>query len=111
MKKEAKQAAHIAAMNEESEKSIERYLVEEAKKRGWETIKMDGRSQAGCPDRLILCPGHQCFWIELKSKGGYVSALQSERIKRLRQSGQMVFLDSSKRDVDTTLNFIALMIE
>ena len=70
-----------------SEKTIEKRLINDVKRRGGICIKLWGFSFAGLPDRLILLPGGKVLFRELKTFGKKLSALQESRIKMLQRLG------------------------
>lgn len=85
--------------SEESEKAIEAYLVELARREGFLALKWYSTVCVGYPDRLVLLPGGKTFWIELKSKGEKPRQLQEICIRRLRDLGQTVYVCDSKEAV------------
>lgn len=87
----------------ESEKAIEKYLVEECRKRDWICLKFDPPGSKGWPDRIVL-PGYgYAFFIELKSKGEKPRPMQSVRLARLREGKANVYVCDSKAKVDLAL--------
>lgn len=89
-----------------SEKSIEKYLVEECKKIGLLCLKYTNPNQVGYPDRLIIMPEGRVIWVELKSKGKKPSQVQEYRHEELRSIGHVVKVISSKETVDDLLYMI-----
>ncbi len=87
------------------ESDIEHKLVRELKKLGIFHVKMNGISQRGWPDRLILLPGGIILFIELKAPGreSNLSAHQANVIDRLRELGFPVLVSS---DVQECLTWI-----
>lgn len=83
----AQAARHIANHAAESEKALERYLVELVRKHGGQCLKYANSQQTGYPDRLILLPGGRTAWAEIKSRGKHPTRLQCIRIDELRQLG------------------------
>lgn len=88
MSGEEKKAAHIAALAEDSEKATEQALMRAAKERGGLCLKMNSMSGAGWPDRLVILPGGATAWVELKSRGEKLRALQVARMLKLIDLGQ-----------------------
>lgn len=87
----------------ESEKAIEKYLVEECRKRDWICLKFDPPGSKGWPDRIVL-PGYgYAFFVELKSKGEKPRPMQSVRLARLREGKANVYVCDSKAKVDLAL--------
>jgi hypothetical protein len=78
------------------EKTIERYLVGEVRKRHGEAIKLPPLFVPGIPDRLVLMPGGVAVFVELKDRGKSPTPLQARVHDRLRSLGFRVeVLDSA----------------
>lgn len=87
----------------ESEKAIEKYLVDECRKRDWICLKFDPPGSKGWPDRIVL-PGYgYAFFIELKSKGEKPRPMQAVRLARLRAGKANVYVCDCKAKVDLAL--------
>ena len=80
-------ARRIANHATESEKALERYLVELVRSHGGRCLKYANSQQTGYPDRLILLPGGRTAWAEIKSRGKHPTRLQCIRMDELRQLG------------------------
>lgn len=72
------------------EKEIEKILTEEVKKLGGRAYKWESPGNRGVPDRIVIFPGKQPVFVELKTDNGVLSALQKIQIKRLEDLGQVV---------------------
>jgi len=84
------------------EAEIEEYLFGRVKKLKGECIKLV--QGTGLPDRVVVLPNGRIFFIELKKQGtGRLSALQRERIKRLRKLGATVYIPDTKTEIDEIL--------
>ena len=59
----------IIGEKKDSEKTLERALVEKIRLLGGICLKLQGNMYAGMPDRLILLPGGKAGFVELKSEG------------------------------------------
>ena len=70
------------------EKDIEKILVSEVKKLGGRAYKWVSPGNDGVPDRIVILPGQQPIFAELKTNAGKLSALQAVQIKRLQELGQ-----------------------
>ena len=82
----------------EKEKALERKLVKEAKDRGGWCLKLLSQFVNGLPDRLLLLPGGQILFVELKTTGEKPRRIQEVMHKRLRDLGFEVYVvDSSKK--------------
>lgn len=71
----------------DSEKLIERKLVEAVKARGGICVKFYSAYQRGVPDRIILMPGGRIYFVELKSTGKKPTKLQQLFISKLELLG------------------------
>lgn len=75
-------------MNRKSEKWLERKLVEYVTAQGGTAIKLTASTTTnGLPDRLILWPGGEAEFAELKSTGKKQTAVQREVFRKLVQMG------------------------
>ena len=89
---------------EDSEKSIERYLVARVKKLNGICLKYSNPGMIGYPDRIVLLPWGVTVWVELKSKGQTLRTIQRQRIQELARIGHLVFVCDSKAEVDNMLD-------
>lgn len=90
-------------MKIESEKNIERKLVEVVKKAGGLCIKLLTSQYIGLPDRLCLFPKGRIIFVELKSTGQKPRKIQVLVHNRLRALGFRVEVIDTINDV---INFI-----
>ena len=65
------------------EKDIEKILISEIKKLGGKAYKFISPGNSGVPDRIVVLPGGKIMFVELKTKTGSLSVLQSVQVKRL----------------------------
>ena len=86
-----------------SEKSIEEYLRDQVRKIGGRAYKFISPGNAGVPDRLVILPGGDLFFVELKAPGGKTTKLQNKRIKEIAMLGRVVFIADSKEEIDRIL--------
>jgi hypothetical protein len=70
-----------------SEKTIERACKAIAEQNNCILLKLFPGSAAGVPDRLLLLPGGDCCFIELKAESGRMSAIQRHWQDKLRRKG------------------------
>lgn len=92
--------------SEESEKALERYLIEEAKARGFMALKYYNQNATGWPDRLVVKPGGSVFWVELKSRGKNLSPLQAHRRAVLTEKmHHRVYVCDSREKIDQSLDY------
>lgn len=103
----AQAARHIANHANESEKALERYLVELVRKHGGQCLKYANSQQTGYPDRLILLPGGRAAWAEIKSRGKRPTRLQCIRMDELRQLGYRAEVVDSRTKA---LDFLASLL-
>lgn len=95
-----KDLTHITDHAEVSEKSIERYLVQQAKQNGLLCLKYSNPNMVGYPDRLLVLPGGNVIWVELKSKGRKPTKIQQMRMAELTGMGHLVRVIDNKPDID-----------
>lgn len=86
-----------------SEKTLERTLVEEVRRRGGICLKLQGNMYAGMPDRLVMLPERIAF-VELKSEGIKPRRLQLIRHDKLRALGLKVFVIDTHEKLTQFLN-------
>jgi hypothetical protein len=86
------------------EKIIERKLVEAVKKMGGIAPKFTSPGYAGMPDRLMLLPGGNIAFIEVKVKGQKPRPLQEARHKMLRQLDFRVYVLDDAEQIQQILN-------
>ena len=88
----------------DSEKTLERSLVEKIRLLGGLCLKLQGNMYAGMPDRLILLPGGRAIFVELKSEGIKPRKLQLIRHEELRALGFKVFVIDTHEKLTQFLN-------
>lgn len=93
----------IIGEKKDSEKTLERSLVEEVRRRGGICLKLQGNMYAGMPDRLVLLPKRIAF-VELKSEGIKPRKLQLIRHEELRALGFKVFVIDTHEKLTQFLN-------
>ena len=86
-----------------SEKDIETYLKRKVERMGGKAYKFSSPGTAGVPDRLVVLPGREMFFVELKAPGRKPTPLQENRIAELGRLGQLVFVIDSREMVDAVL--------
>lgn len=89
-----------------SEKSIERYLAELAKQNGLLCLKYSNPNMVGYPDRLLVLPGGNVIWVDLKSKGRKPTRIQHMRIAELTGMRHLVKVIDNKADIDELIKSI-----
>ena len=78
------------------ESGVERFLVDELKRRGGDAIKLTGI--LGIPDRLALLNGVAAF-VEMKAPTGKLSSAQRIRARQLAAMGFAVWTPRTRDDV------------
>ena len=58
------------------EKEIERRMVKEVKNRGGLCLKFVSPGTPGVPDRIVITPDGQTYYVELKTEVGRLSSIQ-----------------------------------
>ena len=88
---------------EVSEKAIERHLVKRCAEIGLPCLKYSNPSMVGYPDRIIVLPAGRVMWVELKSRGKHISAVQRVRINQLEGLRHAVHVIDNLKDADNLL--------
>ena len=94
----------IIGEKKDSEKTLERSLVEKIRLLSGICLKLQGNMYAGMPDRLILLPGGRAIFVELKSEGSKPRKLQLIRHEELRALGFKVFVIDTHEKLTQFLN-------
>ena len=97
------------------ERDIEKYLVQQAKKRGCEVRKVQWVGRRGAPDRVVfgtqdgianeegvvvVTSINRATWVELKAPGEKPTTIQKREHARLRAFGERVRVVDSFEAVD-----------
>ena len=98
-----KKIENIVRHADVSEKAIERYLTDSVKALGGVCLKYSNPGMVGYPDRICLLPGGVTLWVELKSKGEQLKAIQKVRICQMVKMGHTVHVCDSKEAIDQVL--------
>lgn len=89
------------------ESKIERALVDAVRKQGGIAFKFTSQTMNGIPDRLVLLPGRQIGFVELKAPGKQLRLLQKKRKAQLEALGFLVFTVDRLDMIDGTIKRIA----
>ncbi|MYL41807.1 VRR-NUC domain-containing protein [Virgibacillus salexigens] len=88
------------------EKDIEEYLRKKVKAAGGKAYKFESPGNDGVPDRLVVFPGNNIYFVELKAPGKKPRPLQVKQMRDLENFDCRVGVFDSKEKVD---NFIKLV--
>ncbi|MBT2599104.1 MULTISPECIES: VRR-NUC domain-containing protein [unclassified Oceanobacillus] len=88
------------------EKDIEEYLRKEVKKAGGKAYKFESPGNDGVPDRIVIFPGNNIYFIELKAPGKKPRPLQLKQMRDLKNFNCSVSVMDSKEQVDRFIDFI-----
>ena len=88
------------------ERDIERKLVMETVHRGGVALKFVSPGCIGVPDRIVLLPGGQLGFVELKAPGQQPRPIQVRRIQQLRVMGFLVFVVDGREQIGGVLDAI-----
>lgn len=91
---------------EESEKTLEKKLREQIKKRGGLALKLLSQLHRGLPDRIVLLPHGIIYFVELKSTGKNPTELQEHCHRQLRALGFSVVIIASS---EALTNFLTIV--
>ncbi len=72
------------------EKEIERRMCEMIRKRGGLTYKFTSPGNVGVPDRLVITPTGDVWFVELKTEKGRLASVQKWQIRELEKRGANV---------------------
>ena len=90
----------------DSEKAVERRLVELVKYNGGMCIKLLCDQLIGLPDRMCLFPGHKIAFVELKTTGKKPKRIQAYIHDKLRKLGFRVEVIDTIKGVEDFINSI-----
>jgi hypothetical protein len=86
-----------------TEKHIEQKLCTKVKAMGGIAIKINSLSMSGLPDRLVLLPGGEVIFIELKAPGKEMRPLQVKRKRQLEGLGFSVYCIDDVNQIEKIL--------
>lgn len=89
----------------ESEKDLERKLVQAINKLDGACIKLSAMHTSGIPDRLCLLPGGIIFFAEIKTTGQKLRRIQELMHTGLKKLGFRVVVIDSAHKIITTLEY------
>lgn len=85
------------------EAQLQQKIVRLLRSLGYIVYKMDPTFQRGVPDLLVLAPGGETTFLEVKTPKGTVSPIQAQHHKNLRALG---FTVAVVRSVDEALDVL-----
>jgi len=85
------------------EKEIEAYFRNRIKANGGEAYKFSSPARRGVPDRLVVLPNGEVYFVEFKRKGKPLTVGQKAEHDRLSKLNQRCFVIDSKDGVDKWL--------
>ena len=88
------------------EKTIEKKLSDEVKKRGGLAPKFTSPGLDGMPDRIVLMPGGRMAFVEVKAPGKAPRPLQEARHRLLRQLGFRIYVLDDESEIGGILDEI-----
>ena len=88
------------------EKTIEKKLSDEVKKRGGLAPKFTSPGFDGMPDRIVLMRGGHIAFVEVKAPGKAPRPLQKARHRMLRQLGFTVYVLDDESEIGGILDEI-----
>lgn len=86
------------------ERDVEKALRKGVEALGGECMKFVSPGRRGVPDRIVVWPGGEVHFIELKQPKGRLSALQHRTAYILRQKAAVVYTLVSLEDVTDYLD-------
>ena len=85
------------------ENRVEQWLIDGVKALGGRTFKFVSPGLAGVPDRIVILPGGNVHFVEVKALGGKPSELQLRRLTQLRKLGVKALILTGTAEVDDYL--------
>ena len=86
------------------EKQIERYLVDRVKLLGGRAYKFTSPAHRGVADRIVCLPNGQTWFVEVKTEGGRLSALQKVFMSDMALMRQKYVCLWNKKQIDGWLD-------
>ena len=89
------------------EKAIEQKLIQAVRRSGGMAVKFVSPGHSGMPDRMVLFPGGQIAFVEVKAPGKKPRPLQSAVHEKLRSLGFAVYVVDSAALIDQFIKEMA----
>ena len=88
------------------ERLVEKHLVTLCTRYGCLTYKFTSPGHAGVPDRLVILPGGETVYIEVKRPGGKTTPLQDRHLRILREQGCRCYVVDSYEACDRVMEVL-----
>lgn len=88
------------------EKQIEAYLVKRVKDVGGRAYKFTSPAHRGVADRVVCLPNGSTWFVEVKTEGGRLSALQKVFAADMARLGQRYCVLWTKEQVDAYIDSV-----
>jgi hypothetical protein len=82
------------------ERDIERYLVKRVEALGGKAYKFVSPGRAGVADRIVCLPNGETWFVEIKTEGGRLSALQKVFAEDMMRLNQRYLVVWNKEQID-----------
>lgn len=82
------------------ERDVERYLTKRVEAIGGRAYKFVSPGRAGVADRIVCLPSGETWFVEVKTEGGRMSALQNVFAEDMCRMNQKYMVIWSKQQVD-----------
>lgn len=82
------------------EREIERYMVRRVEALGGKAYKFTSPGRAGVADRIVCLPNGETWFVEIKTEGGRLSALQKVFAEDMIRMNQRYVVVWSKGQID-----------
>lgn len=82
------------------ERDVEKYLVDQVRRRGGMAIKWTAPSMSGVPDRIVFLPGGRVMFVEVKRPGEKPRPLQERVMGMLQELGANVQWVENREEID-----------
>lgn len=89
------------------EQEIEQKLRQAVKEMGGRAYKFISPGNIGVPDRIVIMPGRQVIFVELKTEVGRLTPVQKAQIGYLERMGQDVRVLYGMDDVESFIDELA----
>ena len=86
------------------ERIVERHLKRRVEALGGAAMKFVSPGRSGVSDRIVVLPGGEIWFVELKQKGGRLTVLQQHFAEMIQSLGANYICLWSKEEVDTWIS-------